>query len=42
VNPFGLLLLGLGLIMIIIGYKGSQHSVLAAFKGVPAAKKAAL
>jgi hypothetical protein len=37
VNPFGLLLLGVGLIMIIIGFKGSQHSVIAAFKNTKAA-----
>jgi hypothetical protein len=33
VNPWGILFVGLGLIMIIVGFKGSQHSVIAAFKG---------
>jgi len=32
-NPWGLIVMGLGLIMIIIGFKGSQHSVIAALKG---------
>jgi hypothetical protein len=34
VNPWGILFVGIGLIMIIIGFKGSQHSVIDAFKGV--------
>jgi hypothetical protein len=33
VNPWGILFTGLGLIMIIVGFKGSQHNVIAAFKG---------
>ena len=33
-NPLGLIIIALGLIMIVIGFKGSQHSVIAAFKGV--------
>jgi len=33
VNPWGILLIGVGLIMIVIGFKGSQHKVLAAIKG---------
>jgi len=36
VNPVGFLLVGLGIIIIVIGVKGSQHSVLEAFKGVKA------
>jgi hypothetical protein len=32
-NPWGLLLVGIGLILIIIGFKGSQHGVLQAFTG---------
>jgi hypothetical protein len=34
VNPIGLIILGIGIIMFIIGFKGSQHEVVAAFKGV--------
>lgn len=33
-NPWGILFVGLGLIMIVIGFKGSQHSVVDAFKGI--------
>lgn len=36
-NPLGLILVGLGLILIIIGFKGSQHSVINALKGVKGA-----
>lgn len=36
-NPWGILLIGIGLIMIVIGFKGSQHKVIAAFKGTKAA-----
>jgi hypothetical protein len=32
VNPWGLIIIGLGLMMIIIGFKGSQHSVIDALK----------
>lgn len=32
-NPLGLVLVGLGLILIIIGFKGSQHQVIKTFKG---------
>jgi len=35
-NPWGLLLTALGIIVIIIGIKGSQHNIVAAFKGVKA------
>lgn len=38
-NPLALILVGLGVILIVIGFKGSQHNVLAAFKGVPSAAK---
>jgi hypothetical protein len=37
VNPWGILLIGIGLIMIVIGFKGSQHKVIAAFKGTKSA-----
>lgn len=30
-NPWGIIFIGLGLIMVIIGIKGSQHSVKDAF-----------
>lgn len=33
-NPFGLFLISVGLLMIIIGFKGSQHNVMNAFKGI--------
>lgn len=29
-NPFGLILIGIGILLIIIGFKGSQHNVLCA------------
>ena len=32
-NPLSLILLGLGVIMIVIGVKGSQHKVLGSLKG---------
>jgi hypothetical protein len=34
VNPFALILFGIGLLLIVIGIKGSQHDVLNAFKSV--------
>jgi hypothetical protein len=33
-NPIGIILIGLGIICFIIGFKGSQHKVVDAFKGV--------
>jgi len=30
-NPVGLLVLAIGIVMIIVGIKGSQHDVLSAF-----------
>lgn len=33
-NPFGLFLISVGLLMIVIGFKGSQHNVMNAFKGI--------
>ena len=32
-NPMGLLLLGLGIVLIVVGFKGSQSKFLAALKG---------
>lgn len=37
-NPLGLILVGLGIILIVIGVKGSQHNVLSAFKGIRGSK----
>lgn len=36
-NPWAILMIGLGLILIVIGVKGSQHEVIAAFTGKNAA-----
>ena len=33
-NPFALVLIGIGLMLMVIGFKGSQHNIAAAFKGV--------
>ena len=33
-NPLALILVGLGVILIVIGVKGSQHNVENAYKGV--------
>lgn len=33
-NPWALILMGIGFILIVIGVKGTQHEVLNAFKGV--------
>ena len=35
-NPVGLLVVALGIVIIIIGLKGSQHKVLAALTNKPA------
>lgn len=32
-NPWGLMFIALGFLMIVIGFKGSQHSVMDAVKG---------
>lgn len=32
-NPLSLIMLGIGIIMIVIGVKGSQHKVLTSLKG---------
>jgi hypothetical protein len=39
-NPLSLIMIGLGLIMIYIGWKGSQHNVLAGLLGHGSAKSA--
>jgi hypothetical protein len=38
-NPIGIILIGLGLICFIVGFKGSQHEVISAFKGVTGGSK---
>jgi hypothetical protein len=38
-NPWGLLLIILGILMIIVGVKGSQHNIVATFKGAGSTAK---
>lgn len=38
-NPWGLLFIALGFLMIVVGFKGSQHSVMDAFKGTSSGGK---
>lgn len=33
-NPLALIIMGVGLLLIVIGFTGSQHHVMTAFKGV--------
>lgn len=33
-NPFGLLLILLGFVLIVIGFKGSQHNIMSDLKGI--------
>lgn len=40
-NAVGLIIISLGLILIVIGVKGSQHSVINTLKGVSTSSKAA-
>lgn len=35
-NAAGLIIIALGLILIVIGVKGSQHNIISSLKGVPA------
>lgn len=35
-NPLGFLVIGIGLLLIIVGFKGSQHNVVAALTNKPA------
>lgn len=37
-NPWGLMFVALGFLLIVIGFKGSQHTVMDAFKGVHKSK----
>lgn len=37
-NPWGLMFIALGFLLIVIGFKGSQHNVMKAFKGIKASK----
>lgn len=38
-NPFGIILIGLGIIIFIVGFKGSQHEVVNAFQGIAGKEK---
>jgi hypothetical protein len=40
-NPWGLLFVGLGILLIVIGFKGSQHGVIQAFTGKSASTASA-
>jgi hypothetical protein len=37
-NPFGVILVLLGFVLIVIGFKGSQHRIMADLKGVRTTK----
>ena len=36
-NPWGVILVALGVVLIMIGITGSQHKILQVFKGIPSA-----
>jgi hypothetical protein len=36
-NPWGAILVAVGILLIMIGITGSQHKILQVFKGIPAA-----
>jgi hypothetical protein len=36
-NPWGFILVALGVVLIMIGITGSQHKILQVFKGIPSA-----
>lgn len=36
-NPWGAILVAVGILLIMIGVTGSQHKILQVFKGIPAA-----
>lgn len=36
-NPWGVILVALGIVLIMIGMTGSQHKILQVFKGIPSA-----
>jgi hypothetical protein len=38
-NPWGLVLVAVGILLIIIGVTGTQHTVLQVFKGIPTAAR---
>jgi hypothetical protein len=38
VNPLGILVIALGIVIVIIGFKGSQHNVVSALTNKAAAK----
>jgi hypothetical protein len=38
-NPWGFILVALGIVLIMIGITGSQHKILQIFKGIPSAAR---
>lgn len=38
-NPWGVILVAVGILLIMIGITGSQHKVLQVFKGIPTAAR---
>lgn len=40
-NPWGIVLVLVGILMIMIGFTGSQHKILQVFKGIPASARGA-
>ena len=38
-NPWGIILVAVGILLIMIGITGSQHEILQVFKGVPMAAR---
>lgn len=40
-NPWGIVLVAVGILLIVIGITGSQHKILQVFKGIPASARGA-
>lgn len=38
-NPWGLIILAMGIILVMIGITGSQHTILQVVKGIPASAR---
>ena len=38
-NPWGLIILAMGIILVMIGVTGSQHKILQVVKGIPASAR---